>query len=230
VKAIAPMVFDTLNMQAQLPHQVKSFGKPSEMISDYVKRGLVPMPKTERAMKLWSMVDPWVYREKVKVPTLILNGANDPYWSTDALNLYWNDLKQPRWICYVPNAGHDLRQDKTDITRVGNSLGAFARCQIHDIKMPTLTWKHDDADGKARLSVTSDIAPKAARLWVADGETRDFRKSTWKEQAVTLKDKSATGVVDLPQAGNRVFFGELEFSADGLTYYLSTQMRVLEKK
>jgi PhoPQ-activated pathogenicity-related protein len=96
--------------------------------------------------------------------------------------------------------------------------------------MPTLTWKHDDADGKARLSVTSDIAPKAARLWVADGETRDFRKSTWKEQAVTLKDKSATGVVDLPQAGNRVFFGELEFSADGLTYYLSTQMRVLEKK
>src|SRR5262245_6649745 len=197
VKAIAPMVIDTLNMQVQMAHQLKSYGRYSEMIDDYVKRDLVPMPKTERAMKLWSMVDPWVYREKITMPTLILNGANDPYWTVDALNLYWDDLKSPRWVCYVPNAGHDLQEGKFDPLRMRalGTLGAFARHQIHGVKMPQLTWKHDDLDGKARLMVTADPAPKKARLWVADADKRDFRKSTWKEQAVEMNGKSFSGVV-----------------------------------
>jgi PhoPQ-activated pathogenicity-related protein len=230
VKAIAPLVIDTLNMQAQLPHQLKSYGRYSEMIDDYVKRDLVPTPKTERAMKLWRMVDPWVYRDKLTMPTMIINGSNDPYWTVDALNLYWDDLKSPRWVTYVPNAGHDLKQDKTSLTRVSNTLGAFARHQIHGVKMPKLTWKHDNADGKSRLTVQSDPMPKAARLWVADGEKRDFRKSTWKEQPVKMNGDSVVGSVDPPDAGYRVFYGEMEYQIDGLTFYLSTQVRVLEKK
>src|SRR5262249_16831414 len=35
VKAIAPLVIDTLNMPAQMENQLKAFGKPSEMIKDY---------------------------------------------------------------------------------------------------------------------------------------------------------------------------------------------------
>jgi PhoPQ-activated pathogenicity-related protein len=232
VKAIAPLVIDTLNMQKQLAHQMKSYGRYSEMIDDYVKRDLVPMPKTERAMKLWSMVDPWVYREKITMPTMIINGANDPYWTVDALNLYWDDLKSPRWVCYVPNAGHDLKENALDLLRVraSNTLGAFARHQIHGVKMPKLTWKHDDADGKARLTVQSDPMPKVARLWVADAEKRDFRKSTWKEQAAKIGTDAIVGTIDAPGAGCRVFFGEMEYQIDGITFYLSTQVRVLEKK
>src|SRR5438128_8293689 len=52
VKALAPCVIDTLNMQAQLPHQLKSYGKYSEMITDYTKRGLVPLPDTVEAKRL----------------------------------------------------------------------------------------------------------------------------------------------------------------------------------
>jgi PhoPQ-activated pathogenicity-related protein len=230
VKAIAPLVIDTLNMQKQLPHQMKSYGRYSEMIDDYVKRDLVPTPKTERAMKLWSMVDPWVYRDKITMPTMIINGANDPYWTVDALNLYWDDLKSPRWVEIVPNAGHDLKQDKTDLKRVGNTLGAFARHQIHGVKMPKLTWKHDDADGKPRLTVQSDPMPKAARLWVADAEKRDFRKSTWKEQAATIRGGVILGTVDVPDTGFRVFYGEMEYQIDGIAFFLSTQVRVVEKK
>ena len=93
VKAIAPMVIDTLNMQKQLPHQLKSYGAYSEMIRDYTARGLAPPPQTPEGKKLWSMVDPWVYRNQLKLPKLILNGTNDPYWTQDALNLYWDDLE-----------------------------------------------------------------------------------------------------------------------------------------
>ncbi len=230
VKAIAPLVIDTLNMQKQLPHQLKSYGRYSEMIDDYVKRDLVPAPKTERAMKLWSMVDPWVYRDKLTMPTMIINGANDPYWTVDALNLYWDDLKSPRWVEYVPNAGHNLLENKFDPTRVANTLGVFARHQIHGVPMPKLSWQHDDFAGKARLTVQSDVPPKKARLWVADADKRDFRKSTWQEQPALLDGKSIVGTVAEPKDGFRAFYGEMEFQSDGMTYYLSTQVRVLEKK
>jgi len=53
VKAIAPIVIDTLNMPVQMKNQVAAFGKPSEMIKDYVQRKLVPIPDTPEAKKLW---------------------------------------------------------------------------------------------------------------------------------------------------------------------------------
>ena len=72
------------------------------------------MPDTTEAPKLWQMIDPWVYREKLTLPKMIINGANDPYWPLDALNSYWDDLKGEKWVLYVPNAGHDLREADTN--------------------------------------------------------------------------------------------------------------------
>lgn len=81
VKAIAPMVIDTLNFQKQMPHQLTSFnGKYSEQIHDYEERGLLPLPDTTEAKQLWAMVDPWVYRSKLTLPKLLIHGTNDPYW------------------------------------------------------------------------------------------------------------------------------------------------------
>ena len=54
VKAIAPLVIDTLNMPAQMKNQIAAFGKPSEQIKDYVERKLVPIPDTPEAQKLWE--------------------------------------------------------------------------------------------------------------------------------------------------------------------------------
>src|SRR5207245_285409 len=73
VKALAPCVIDTLNMAVQLPHQLRSYGRYSDMIGDYTKRGLVPMPNTPEAKRLWMMVDPWMYRDRIKQPKLIVN-------------------------------------------------------------------------------------------------------------------------------------------------------------
>src|SRR5262245_29496188 len=136
VKAIAPVVIDTLNMAVQMPHQLASFGQYSEMIKDYTLRGLVPMPDTPEARKLWTMVDPYLYRDRLTMPKLIVNGANDPYWTVDALNLYWDDLKGDKWVVYVPNAGHDLKEKlpdgKTNRVRANSALAAFVRHQTKD--------------------------------------------------------------------------------------------------
>jgi PhoPQ-activated pathogenicity-related protein len=233
VKAIAPAVIDTLNMRRQMPHQLKCFGKYSEQIADYTKRGLVPMPNTPEARKLWGMVDPYTYRDKLTLPKLMINGNNDPYWTVDALNLYWDGLKGDKWVTYVPNAGHNLAQKgrlgQPDPSRAVNALAAFARHYIADSPMPKLTWKHDDAGGNMRLTVRARPAPLAARLWVADAATLDFRKSVWTEQAAKLKKGTVTGEVGRPKEGYRAFYAEVEYEIDGIRYQLSTQIRVAGK-
>lgn len=232
VKAIAPMVIDTLNMQDQGPYQLKSFGKYSDQVRDYTARGLLPMPETPEAKRLWSMVDPWVYRERLSLPKLLINGVNDPYWTTDALNLYWNDLKGEKWVLYVPNAGHDLQQKLPDGTKnrtaVINGLAAFARHQTKDNPMPQVAWKHDDGNGKLRLTVTADQAPNKARLWVAEAPTRDFRLATWREQPAIISGGKVTGEVSPPTTGCLAFFAELDYEIDGLSHHLSTQLRIAE--
>jgi PhoPQ-activated pathogenicity-related protein len=232
VKALAPLVIDTLNMRAQMPYQLRSFGKYSEQIRDYTQRGLVPMPDTPEARRLWLMVDPWAYRERLKQPTLILNGANDPYWTTDALNLSWDDLKNPKWVLYVPNAGHNLQQRKADgqdRLRAVNTLAAFGHVQIHGGALPQLQWRHTDTGEKLSLTVEARPAPRAARLWVARAPTKDFRKATWQEQAATLQGGTARGQVTPPAEGFVAFFAELDYEVNGLVYHLSTQIRLAGK-
>jgi PhoPQ-activated pathogenicity-related protein len=217
VKAIAPLVIDTLNMPKQMDHQLASFGAYSKMIHDYTKRGLVPAPKTAEAQKLWSMVDPWFYRAQLRMPKLIVNGTNDPYWTLDALNLYWDDLQGDKWVLYVPNAGHNLQQKKKLSDKIGdgsralNTLAAFTRHQITGKPMPKMQWKVAQKGGTLRMTVGSSPAPLAARWWVADATTKDFRKARWTSRPATIRDGSIVGQVGAPSAGCRAIFAELDF-------------------
>jgi len=232
VKAIAPLVIDMLNLRLQMSHQVECFGTYSEMIRDYTERKLVPMPDTEEARRLWAMVDPWVYRERLTQPKLIVNGANDPYWTVDALNLYWDDLPGDKWVLIVPNAGHDLMQRTAagrDRSRALTTLAAFVRHYTLDNPMPRMTWQHKDADGQHVLCVSCDQQPKGARLWVARAPTLDFRKATWEERVLPEADKQIEARLAPPGDGFMAFYAELDFSDNGTIYRLSTQLRVVGK-
>jgi PhoPQ-activated pathogenicity-related protein len=230
VKAIAPLAIDTLNMRAQLPRQLENFGAYSEMIAPYTKRALVPMPETPEAIRLWNMVDPWAYRHRLALPKFIINGSNDPYWTTDALNVYWNDLEGDKWVLYVPNAPHDLRRQDAfgadQFSHVLNGLTAFVRHQITDKPMPKLKWTHDAADGKLRLTIDATPPPLGARLWTAQAPAKDFRQIRWTEQAVTVDENSVVGELKAPADGYAALFGELDYEIEGLKYHLSTQIRI----
>jgi PhoPQ-activated pathogenicity-related protein len=233
VRAIAPMVIDTLNMREQMPRQLEAFGAYSARLMPYTSRGLVPIPETPEGQRLLSMVDPWAYREKLKLPKLIINGTNDFYWATDALNVYWNDLPGNKWALYVPNAGHDMRRrdgiDSNPLSYLINGLASFVRHQVSGTSMPSLTWQHEKVNDKLRLTIEATPAPLAGRLWVAQAPTQDFRTAKWKEQAVTVSNPAMTGEVALPEEGYLAFFGELDYEIDGLKYRLSTQLQVAGK-
>jgi PhoPQ-activated pathogenicity-related protein len=233
IGAIAPVVIDTLNMSAQMPRQLQAFGAYSSRLAPYSSRGLLPIPQTSRGQRLLNMVDPWAYRNRLTMPKLIINGTNDFYWATDALNLYWNGIPAGKWVHYIPNAGHNLRrQDRPPADQLGdliNGLAAFSRHQISGTPMPNLNWKHETANGKLRLNIAAMPAPKAARLWIAQTATADFRNAKWNRQALTFSDGRIVGEVAAPEKGHLAFFGELDYEIEGLQYHLSTQVRVTDE-
>ncbi|MDB5307788.1 MAG: PhoPQ-activated pathogenicity-related protein [Gemmataceae bacterium] len=253
VKAIAPLVIDTLNFPVQMKNQVAAFGKPSAMISDYTERKLVPIPDTGDGRRLWTMVDPWVYREAIAVPKMIINGANDPYWPLDALNSYWTDLKGDKYLLYVPNAGHNLRETDKDGKqellpgRAVNTLSAFCKSQVFAKTMPKLAWKHTDGkdgadnpsedsagvgenDRPGVIEVESSMLPARGRIWRAYSETRDFRKARWESTDWKPGTDNPGGTCPRPAMGFAAFFAECDYEVDGLTFTLSTQIRILEAK
>jgi PhoPQ-activated pathogenicity-related protein len=231
VIGIAPMVIDTLNMQEQSKHQLESFGAYSDQIRDYTERKLVPTPNTPTAKALWLAVDPYSYRDKVTMPKMIINGNNDPYWSTDALNLYWDGLKGDKYIAYVPNAGHDLKQGGVpaaeEMNRARNALTAFVRYRMAGKEMPKLTWKNDDTTDKLRLVVTADPPPLGARVWTATAPTRDFRKAKWTDHEVKIAKNQITADVTAPPDGCLAFYVETDYEIDGIAYHLCTQLRLV---
>ncbi len=239
VKAIAPLVIDTLNFPAQMRNQVAAFGRPSEMVKDYTNRNLIPIPDAPAAQRLWKMVDPWVYRQRITVPRLIINGTNDPYWPLDALNSYWDDLPGEKYLLYVPNAGHDLREVDKDgkkellPTRAVNALAAFTKAQVFGKPMPKLTWKSAPSDlGSPAVQFESDTKMKGLRLWSTTSQTRDFRKARWEEKVPTgVISTKGQATLRAPEPGVlSAALVEIDYELDGQPFSLTTQLRIQDAK
>jgi PhoPQ-activated pathogenicity-related protein len=232
VGAIAPAVIDTLNMRSQMRRQLEAFGAYSSRLASYSSRGLLPIPETPEGQRLLSMVDPWAYRQHLTMPKLIINGTNDFYWATDALNLYWDGIPSDKWVMYVPNAGHNLRrQDRPraeQLNHLVDGLAAFSRHQISGVPIPRVRWSHQTENGKLRLTIAATPMPLNARLWVARSATADLRTSVWSPHEVSLAGDKIVAEVSSPETGHLAFFGELDYRIDGLPYHLSTQVRMTD--
>ena len=224
VLAVAPMVIDTLNMKAQRDHSVEVWGKTSEEIDDYTRRGLTQNYDEPDRKALRAMVDPYFYLDRLTMPKFLINGTNDRYWTLDALNLYWNDLKGPKSVVYLPNAGHDLAVNRDYAL---NGLGAFFRANATARPWPAPTWVHADGPGGAlTLTVKSPKPPKSARLWVARSDTSDFRDADWESTAAKFEGGAVAFSTPRPDKGFVALLGDLEYAIDDVPFHLSTQVRV----
>lgn len=222
VVGIAPIVIDTLNFDKQMSYQLESWGKYSEQIDDYTRKGLVQRMKDDRTEPLWSWVDPYTYRNELSLPKLIINGTNDRYWTVDALNNYWSDLIGTKHIRYVPNAGHNLKGGQEGALM---TLAAFFRQVATNKPLPVIEWEHMTLADKFQLKMKSDVAPTSAKLWWAASDTKDFRESRWTPVNVDPKNGEFIGELAKPQAGHVALFGELQYQLGVLEYNLSTQLR-----
>jgi len=231
IKGIVPMVIDTLNVAAQIPHQLAAYGKPSEQVQDYTSTGMLEKLMTPQGKRLLALEDPYSYRDRLTMPKLIVLGTNDRYWSQDSLNLYWDDLKGPKWVLYNSNAGHSLEGLDTQF-RVLNAVGAFARAVAGGDSLPKPTWKYSFRDNFSSLAVRSDLPIKSAKLWSAHASTQDFRDAKWSFEPMHPLDTAdpAHGVFGskgVPTAGYTAMYGELIYTQNGKPFSLTTQLQIL---
>jgi PhoPQ-activated pathogenicity-related protein len=224
--AIAPMVIDMLNTTEQMKHQIATWGEYSKQIRDYTDRGLQKYLDSEPGRALNSIVDPYSYRARLTQPKLILLGTNDAYWPLDALNLYWDDLVGDKYILYVPNNEHGLK----DVIRIAGGLNALHQHANGGRKLPKLTWDLRDADGALKLTVRSDEKPRQVKAWVASAPTRDFRAAAWKAFPATAESDAHTYTLPVPEKGFAAMFGEAMYDNKPVPLYLSTNVRIVTRE
>ena len=153
------MVIVMLNLGRQGPNQLDVWGQYSEQIHDYVERGLMEKIPTPSGTKLWKLVDPYTYRDRLTKPKMLINGANDRYWTLNALDFYWDGLEGPKYLVELPNAGHGLEQNRDWAI---NGLGAFFRQVTTNRPMPKVSWSFADGDhGESTLTIKAEPAPRA---------------------------------------------------------------------
>lgn len=168
VCAIAPMIIDTLNMEPQMDRQLRSYGTFSDMIEPYTSRGVQARADTPEGRRLLGIVDPYAYLPRLTLPKLVLLGTNDPYWTADAAGLYFDDLRGPKALFYLPNAGHGLGME------VIPTLDAFLLSVLAGAPFPEVASSREGN----RLEVRWQGAGTAT-LWRARSRTRDFRHADW---------------------------------------------------
>jgi PhoPQ-activated pathogenicity-related protein len=235
VVGIAPMVYDNLNISIQMPHQLSAWGQYSEMIQDYTRRGLQAKMATPVGQKLTRMVDPFAYRDRIKVPTLIVTGGNDPYWAADATRQYWGDLKMPKYDRVIPNVSHDLGGGFVAI----ETIGMFARSLAGAFKMPewTATTSRSDANSLITQFDIKGAGFLRGFIWVNASPTLDFRKSAWVKtaeigiSAPTGKEGARPTVKYLIPAGqNAAILAEARFRFGGREFSLTQPVEVFKSR
>ena len=162
------------------------------------------------------MMDPYTYRQQLKLPKLLINGTNDPYWVVDAMRFYWSDLVGPKYVLQVPNAGHDLGGG---VEYALQTLAAFFIHAATGKELPKLDW---DNSKDYELKLTSSSKPAQVRLWTAQSDNKDFRQSKWTATEVSANESVYLAKINKPDKGHIAYYLEAIYTINNIPYSLCT--------
>ncbi len=228
VVAIAPMVIDVLNMDAQMDYQIEFWGSYSPMIQDYTTLQIQDRMDEGAGPKLRRLVDPYSYRDKLTIPKFIFNGTNDPYWPVDAIKFYYDDLPGEKYLHYTPNAGHGLGDRKA----ATQALAAYYATIVNGLPHPNVSWETEIIKNQLHIRVEGTDGMREARLWTATSPRREFRDKEWSSTPIERLSRrpEVTAILDLPESGYTACYVECQYpspTGNG-NYYKTTRMFVLD--
>jgi len=225
ISAIVPVVIDVLNMNEQMKHHFGAYGFYSQAIRDYEDMNIFERMDTKEGYTLTDLIDPYAYRDRYTLPKFMVNSAGDQFFLPDSAQFYFHDLKGEKYLRYVPNTDHSLRDSDAP-----QSLLAFYASILTNAPRPRFAWVIRDN----YIMVHTQEKPSEVNLWQATNpKARDFRLETigkaWTKTKLTEHTKGMfTAGVDKPKEGWTAFFVELTYpTGANVPMKFTTQVKVV---
>jgi len=109
VMAIIPVVMDGLNFGDIMKHHYRSYGGWSFVLKDYYRLNLTMYFSTPKMQEAFDIIDPFVYRDKLIIPKLVCNTADDEFFLPDNIRFWWHEMPmeyEMNKFITLPNTNH----------------------------------------------------------------------------------------------------------------------------
>ncbi|MBS3776461.1 MAG: hypothetical protein KGY70_14795 [Bacteroidales bacterium] len=225
VVAMIPIVIDLLNLEPSFKHHWRNYGFWAPAVHDYVDEGIMEWIGSVEFDRLMEITEPYSYIERYDMPKLLVNATGDQFFQPDSWQFYWNDLKEEKYLRYVPNTGHSL--DDTDAMQ---TIMAFYDAVVNHKALPDYHWKVGDSHIAVRTDPEDPI--EEVKLWYAvNEEKRDFRVDeigkVWQDSIIRINQDGHYNIrLSGPKKGWKAYFIELTYNY-GLPLKLTTGVKVL---
>ncbi len=213
VVAIVPFVIDMLNIEPSFRHHWEAYGFWAPAVDDYSSNGLMDWSGTPEYRALMKIEEPFEYRNRLTMPKFIVNACGDQFFLPDSSQFYFDELLGPKYLRYVPNGDHSLKDTDAPFT-----LLAYYSTVVNDTPLPKYTWTVEPDDS---LRVKTETKPSGVKLWYATNpKARDFRVETlgkvWKSEPLSAQGAGEyVGKVDKPVEGWTAFMVEMTYPNPG---------------
>lgn len=226
VVAIIPIVIDVVNVRTSMINHFEAYGFWAPAVGDYTRHKIHERFDTPGYAAMLKIVDPYSYRDRLTMPKFIMNSAGDQYFTPDSSKFYYNDLQGVKYLRYVPNTDHSLRNSDA-----ADSLLAFYQAILKGSPLPQFSWKIQ-VDGSIRVQ-TKD-KPREVNLWQATNpKARDFRlvslgPAYQKSRLESESDGVYVARVKAPKEGWTAFFAELVYDSPAkVPFKFTTQVHIV---
>ncbi|MBM3835130.1 MAG: PhoPQ-activated pathogenicity [Verrucomicrobia bacterium] len=213
VAAIVPFVIDCLNVEPSFIHHWEAYGFYAPAVGDYEAMGIMDWQGTKEYKNLMKIEEPYEYRDRLTMPKFIINATGDQFFLPDSSQFYFHDLRGVKYLRYVPNGDHSLKD-----TDALETLVACYHAVLNKSPLPRFSWKSEPSGG---LRVETQDKPTAVKLWQATNPSaRDFRLETigkaWTSANLESQaDGSYLARADKPEKGWTAYMVELTYSPKG---------------
>lgn len=225
VVAIVPIVIDLLNVVPSFQHHYGAYGFWAPAVGDYVEMGIMDWMGTREFTALMKIEEPYEYRSRLTMPKFVLNSAGDQFFLPDSTQFYWDDLKGAKYLRYVPNSDHSMKNTDGFV-----SLLSFYDSILKKKSLPEYTWTISQA---GRIRVVSKTKPAKVKLWHATNpDARDFRLETlgpkYVEKELSLaEDGVYEALLEAPAKGWTAGFIELTYKGDPAPFKFTSGVTVV---
>ncbi len=197
----------------------------------YISAMLQPgQAASEAGLQYLAMTDPYLQRAKMTMPKLDICGTNDEMFPPKTLGAFWDGLPGPKYLLAVDNAIHAGGPTSVQASpKTRAAIVAFARATATGKALPAIEAKFSEIDGAIHVELTTSVAGKSAKLWTASSPT-NMDSCKWTPQPMDIQDggKAFTATGPKAAAAMQGAYGEVEYEQDGLTYWLTTEFKIVK--